>query len=115
MSKTKTVMTTFLTIWSLWLIFGLSKNYKEILTQVGVKLWTKQGFEELCQSEKLKNTIDCLYPIGDYVTEFSAAFNTWSFMQIFVIAPFFVLIVLAMILYLIRIIFVRSNHKNWSE
>ena len=115
MNKTKKLLITFLTLWGLWLIFGLSNNYKEILTQVGFKLWTKDGFEEFCKSEKLKNTIDCLYPIGDYVTEFSAAFHTWAFMQIFVMAPFVVMIVLVMIWYLVRIIFVRSNHKNWSE
>ena len=115
MKNFKTALITYMAIWSLWLIYGLSVNYKEILTQAGIKSWTKQGFEELCLMPKLKNTIDCLYPTGDYVTEFSAAFHTWTFLQIFVIAPFFILIFAALIFYSVRAILVLLKRKNWSE
>lgn len=115
MKKSKTFLKIYLTIWILWAIFGLTENYKEILTQAGVKLWTKQGMEELCQTPKLRNTVDCLYPSGDFVTEFSAAFHTWAFLQIFVFTPLIVLIVSALVLYLTGIVAMRVKRKDWRD
>lgn len=87
----------FMAIWIIWILFGLSHNYKQIATHYGYSKWTIEGVkkesERICETVlDKKNEINCFEYSSDYISYERAEVDTKDFFAFFVLVPFLLLI-----------------------
>jgi hypothetical protein len=93
----KGIFRVFITVWVIWILFGLSYSYKQIATHYGYSKWTIEEIKKESESEcekalDKKNQINCYAHSDDYISYEKAEIDTKDFFIFFLFVPFLILI-----------------------
>ena len=93
----KGIFRVFIAVWVIWILFGLSYNYKQIATHYGYSKWTIEGVkkesERICETAvDKKNEINCFAYSDDFISYEKAEIDTKDFFVFFFLVPFLLLI-----------------------
>lgn len=108
----------YLALWLVWFSYGVADNYKELATYYGYDRWTiekaSERQEDKCKGKPISE--ECMpegwVPTDDFVSEERVNVVVWMFKMAMIKAPFFFLIFLAVMYWLVKWVIAGFRKKR---
>jgi hypothetical protein len=111
----KGLIRLYLALWLVWFSYGVIDNYKELATYYGYDKWTIEKARERSDTKckTSPESVDCFaIPLDDFVSEERANVVMWMFNMAMIKTPFFFLIFLVVMYWLVKWVIAGFRKKK---